>query len=756
MMADLDSIILQNAKQRNLDPRLIRAVVDQESTGNPSAKNLSGGGQGAYGAMQVRAPALADYNAANGTQYTMKDLLKPEIGVGVGSWYLGQQLDKFNDPVKALVAYNEGAGSPNVSKGPTPYVNSVMSRLGGQQGQQKNTVLPGIPVAQSANGQSDDAIFSAFSGGGASAASAQGPQSDDAIFAAFNKQPQAAQSQNSVAPAPQVQQASGQPGAVASFGAGAGRGVQQTALGTQQLVGHGLQALGDPGNRDNQMGPTGKPLTPIGKTIVDTLSGLASKAGNWLVGDANSGLAQGANDVAPYQAAHPIATTAGNISGSVAATAPLAALAPVARTYKGAMAVGAGLGAANASLAPVEGGNPSDYWAEKSKQIALGGLTGGAVSPALMGLGRMISPQVSSDVQTLMDKGITPTPGQILGGGWARTESKLTSVPVLGDMIKNAQQRAVNQFNEAAYNEALAPIGQKFSGKVGQEGIEQVGNKIGAVYDDILPKMKLQVDPQFQTDVTNLGQMAQGLPEAQQKTFMNILKNQIFGKIGPQGQMDGIDLKGVQSELARTAKGYLSDSSYDNRQLGAAVSALRDAVDSNLARVNPADLSQKLTNANQAWANFVRLRTAAASQGAMNNEGIFTAAQLQNAVRGADKSVGKGATATGNALMQDLSGAGQRVLGSKYPDSGTAGRGLMALLAPSGLAAGFATQPGATAATLGGIGLGSLPYTSLGQKLTAQALTARPGFAAPLGNFVTGLGPKVVAGSLPALISGGK
>jgi hypothetical protein len=141
--------------------------------------------------------------------------------------------------------------------------------------------------------------------------------------------------------------------------------------------------------------------------------------------------------------------------------------------------------------------------------------------------------------------------------------------------------------------------------------------------------------------------------------------------------------------------------------------------------------------------------------GAANNEGIFTAAQLQNAVKAGDKSVGKGAFATGNALMQDLSGAGQRVLGSKYPDSGTAGRGLLALLAPGGVAAGLATAPGSTLGTLGGIGLGSLPYTQLGQRAAAALLTARPQLAQPLGNLVGKLGPVVIPGGTAALLSNG-
>ena len=726
-MADYSGIIQAAAKQYNVDPALIRGVIATESGGDPKAKS----GVGATGLMQIMP---SNYKALG-----IKDATDPRQNIFGGAKLLSQLLDTSPDVITALRRYHGGDDQSKWGPVNAAYAGKVLGAAGvGAPQKQQNSVLPGIPVAQSANGQSDDAIFSAFSGGGTPSSGAQGPQSDDAIFAAFNKQPQAAQPQVQPTPVAAPQQTANQPGGLTSFAAGLGHGFGSTVLGAQQLLGHGLQALG------------------------------ANTAGDWLVNDANQGLKKIGREYNPYSEAHPIAAGAGNIGGAVAATAPLGALAPVARTYKGAMAVGAGLGAANAALTPVEndqtrnlsslitGQQPTDFWSEKAKQIGLGALTGGVASPVMMGLGRMISPQISSDVQMLMDKGVTPTPGQILGGGWARTESKLTSVPVLGDMIKNAQQRAVNQFNEAAYNEALAPIGQKFSGKIGQEGIEQVGQKIGQAYDDILPKMKLQVDPQFQADVMNLGQMAQGLPETQQKTFMNILKTQIFGKLGPQGQMDGIDLKGVQSELARTAKGYLSDPSYDNRQLGAAVSALRDSVDSNLARVNPADLSNKLTKANQAWANFVRLRAAAASQGAMNNEGVFTAAQLQNAVRGADKSVGKGATATGNALMQDLSGAGQRVLGSKYPDSGTAGRGLMALLAPSGLAAGFATQPGTTAATLGGIGLGSLAYTSGGQKLAAALLASRPQFAKPVGDAVSRFGQLAVPGSIPALLSSGQ
>lgn len=718
-MSDLSQYVLASAKAHNIDPALINAVIQQESSGNPAAQNPAGGGQGAWGPMQVRAPALADYNAANGTKYTVQDLLKPQIGVDVGSWYLGKQLDQFGDPSKALVAYNQGAASPAVAQGTNPYAQSVLGRL--QMPQQQTKTLPGIPTAAPQGQLSDDAIFSAFTKGAAPQPQApqQGP-SDDQILAAFTKSASA-----NAAPAQPAQIAQGgQPSGVMSFLAGIGRGVQEAALGAQQLVGHGAQAIG------------------------------MNNVGNWLVNDAARGMQTGASEVAPYQQAHPILTGAGNLAGSIAATAPLGGIVGPGAGLLGRAVSGAATGALGSAFTPVDPNNPN-FWQAKAQQAGLGALTGGIVNPIIGGIGRAISPQVSPDVQALIDRGVTPTPGQILGGGFARTEEKLTSLPFLGDMIKNAQGRAVQQFNTAAYNEALAPIGQKFAGTVGQEGIDQVGKQIGEVYDKVLPQMQLRIDPQFQAEVTNLGQMAGGLPESQQKTFMNVLKTQIFDKMTAGGSMDGQTLKGVQSELSRTASGYLKDPSFDNRQLGAAIAALRDSVDSNLARVNPPALADQLANANQAWANFARLRAAASSIGAANNEGVFTAAQLQNAVKAGDKSVGKGAFATGNALMQDLSGAGQRVLGSKYPDSGTAGRGLLSLLAPGGIAAGLATAPASTLGTLGGIGLGSLPYTQLGQRATAALLTARPQLAQPVGNLVGRLGPVVIPGGTAALLSNG-
>ena len=87
-------------------------------------------------------------------------------------------------------------------------------------------------------------------------------------------------------------------------------------------------------------------------------------------------------------------------------------------------------------------------------------------------------------------------------------------------------------------------------------------------------------------------------------------------------------------------------------------------------------------------------------------EGVFSPAQLQNAVRAMDKSKDKARFAEGKALMQDLSESGKTVLGSKVPDSGTPYRTMAGILASGG--AGLSGYPGIAA----GLAASPIMYSS--------------------------------------------
>jgi len=720
-MSKYDSIIQSAAQAYNVDPALIRAVIQTESSGNPNAKS-SAGAVGLGQLMPATAQALG-----------VKDPTDPNQAIPAIANLLNENLTRYGNVPDALRAYHGGTDPKNWGPLTQAYPQQVLSKIGAQQPAQPQT-LPGIPVsAPASGGQSDDAIFSAFSGGQAAPAQAQGPQSDDAIFAAFSKG--AAPAQTAQPAQAQAPQAAEQPGMLSSLGAGLGRGVQETVLGGQQLIGHALQSVG------------------------------FNNAGQWLVNDANKGLQTGAQEVSPYQQAHPIVTGAGQLGGSIAATAPLGMLAPAAKTLGGMAAIGGVTSAATGALSPVDPNSP-DFWSQKGKQIGIAGLAGGIMSPVAGVVGRMISPNTSPEVQALMQKGVTPTPGQILGGAAATTEEKLTSVPVLGDLIKNAQQRAVQDFNRATYNDALAPIGQTLPDNVpvGSAGVDYVKNQIGKVYQAIEPKASFVADQNFSNDVEAIrNQLSQAAPAALPQ-FDNIVKNQIASKVSGGvpfgandipvgGTMNGSQWGDTRSMIANLSrKQTIGNADADKWALSDALDDLNKSVNDAVGRSSPPDVLADLQKANAGWANYKQIEKAAGSVGASNKGNIFSPAQFTSAVRAGATSAQR---ATNSGLNADLGQAAQSVLGNKYPDSGTAGRGLLALLTSGGLGAGLATAPGSTLAGLAGIGAASLPYTRLGQRATAALLTARPQFAQPVGNAVTGLGRLIVPGSLPALLSGG-
>jgi soluble lytic murein transglycosylase len=106
-----EQIVRGHAKNYDLDPALLAAVIYQESKFQADAKSSSG----AIGLMQLR-PQTAEGIAirTGGTGFQVSDLYNPEINVRYGSWYLRHLLDKYGDERDALAAYN--AGQRNVDE----------------------------------------------------------------------------------------------------------------------------------------------------------------------------------------------------------------------------------------------------------------------------------------------------------------------------------------------------------------------------------------------------------------------------------------------------------------------------------------------------------------------------------------------------------------------------------------------------------------------------------------------------------------
>jgi hypothetical protein len=442
-----------------------------------------------------------------------------------------------------------------------------------------------------------------------------------------------------------------------------------------------------------------------------------------------------------YQAARAAAGNEGidgyRMLGNVASPAnvAIASRIPAAAGLGGRMALGAGAGATFGALTPVGEG---DFAEQKAKQIGLGAAVGGALPVVTGALGRLISPRASTNpnVQLLQQEGVQPTVGQTLGGRMNALEEKLQSVPLVGDRISIMRQRGLEQFNRAAINRATAPIGKEVRG-IGREGVSEAKGALGQAYDDLLPKLQFRADPQFSSDFGRIQSMvAAGLPKAEAEAFDKIIQRQVVGKMTPAGTMSGATFKTVESELRRLAKGYQGDAAFDKRQIGAALDELVSSMRANLSRANPAHAGE-LAQINKGYAGYARVRDAAGRIGA--DEGVFTPAQLQSAVRAGDKSVGHGQFATGNAYMQDLSEAGKAVLGSKVPNSFTTDRALIA----GGALGSYFINPAIPAGLAAGAGL----YTAPAQNALRFLLTARPQGANALANTVRQSYPAFLPGA---------
>lgn len=114
------------AKTYDVNDKLVLAIIEQESGGNP----LATGSTNDVGLMQITQPALTDYNSFFGTDTTLTELLmNPDQNIEVGTWYISWLLEQFNsNEFLAVSAYNQGIGNVKKDSFNSDYANSVLAR----------------------------------------------------------------------------------------------------------------------------------------------------------------------------------------------------------------------------------------------------------------------------------------------------------------------------------------------------------------------------------------------------------------------------------------------------------------------------------------------------------------------------------------------------------------------------------------------------------------------------------------------------
>lgn len=433
---------------------------------------------------------------------------------------------------------------------------------------------------------------------------------------------------------------------------------------------------------------------------------------------------------------------AGNIVSPV--NLAIAAKVPAGATLASKLLNGAAAGAGiNTVAAPVV--NSKDYVGDKAKQAAIGAVGGLLVPAVANAAGRVISPNAASNasLKTLQEAGVTPTVGQTLGGAFNRAEEKLTSIPIVGDMIRSARNKADTQFQAAAYNKALSPLGETLpAGMTGREALNHTESTLSNAYDKVLNKIgAITPDTQFNTGVNRVKSMVDNLvmPKSEKMKFSSALSD-LQQSIDKNGVITSDAYKALESSLGSDAqKLYSSQNIYDSK-MAPAVKQLQQELKDMLGR-QAGSAADELKNINTGYANFKRVQKAAGSIGAESGE--FSPAQYQSAIKAADKSKDKGAFARGDALGQDLGDAGKAILGNKVPNSGTVDR---ALLSGGTLLASLLNPTVAT-----GIGAGAVAYTPAIQKLLNAAITKRPELASPLAQLLRENSNKITPAAVTSL-----
>jgi hypothetical protein len=351
-------------------------------------------------------------------------------------------------------------------------------------------------------------------------------------------------------------------------------------------------------------------------------------------------------------------------------------------TTEGGETIGslATLGLGTARLGPIAGGAISTVLGGNSRSAGdiatdavFGGIAGKVVDSTLKGAAGLIDPRLAGEVRRLDQQGVTMTPGQVLGGRLKDFEDRAGSLPLVGPKIEAARNKSLEKFNEAAFRRILASakIPYKNGVPAGHEGVALVESALRIGYSAVLGRMSVTLDDTFSNRMTAILKRNK-LPSKYTQEIIDIFYRDV-GEAFPRGgrRLSGLDYKKIDERLGDLSDSFMKSGDRYSQQLAKTVFLMKEQLRAAVRRQNPNELAERLRSLDKGWAQYVRVRMAAAKSG---DDGIFSPRDLLDATKQHDASVGRGATARGQAIMQDIGADGARVLPNGISNSGTADR----------------------------------------------------------------------------------
>lgn len=431
---------------------------------------------------------------------------------------------------------------------------------------------------------------------------------------------------------------------------------------------------------------------------------------------------------------NPNAALAGQVTGGLAVGGGI---------QGGLMKAGVGAGRAALAADALFGAGAGAGAADDGSRL-LGAVKGAAAATAggqiggrlVSGTGSAISGVKNEAVRALADRGIPLTPGQIVGQGGLLgraakgIEDKLESVPLLGDAIRKRRLEGYEAMNQAAFTDALQPVGGK-TAAIAEPGVEQAFDATTAAYRQALDGVTVNGNQQsFANALTAAINRGRNLPGETAENFDFVIREHVVPRFDLNGNITGSAFQDIRQALRAEQRDWKGKPR--GREYGAVLKQVEASIES-LFRSQAPDAVPLLNKADQAYR---RTKVVAdAVDKAKNKGGIFTPAQLgQAASRNARKYGGAGTT---QQPFFDLQRQAQDVLPSEVPTSGSVDRALAAGILPAAVGGGAAAMDWIDPETAALIAALGLPYTKAGASAAQKMLVARPDLMRQIGAGVS-------------------
>ena len=405
----------------------------------------------------------------------------------------------------------------------------------------------------------------------------------------------------------------------------------------------------------------------------------------------------------------------------------------------------------------------------------VGAVGGKAADLGMRGLARGVRGVTDEGARFLHSKGVSLTPGEMLGGSLKRFEEKAANWPVVGGMISSRLDEGRAGFNRAAFDDALGGLTEKYRDvkNIGVAGVRQSRKQVSKAFNDALKGVQLAPDnvysKELQDTLVRIGEVDDVGPRV-----LRAIKDRLGDELAPGRTLTGPEVQGVLRKIDGVASQFRRNEMFES-SIAPPLRELEGAVRGLVERQAPSVLPQ-YDAARGAWRKVSVLGEAASASrkpaaGQVGDErGVFDPVTLATSgQRNMDRFGGRGASVSREYPFEKLAEMGEDTL--LMPRRSTSAAALPLAVGAGGTAAAQMMQDPATVnpntgersggrdlGTSASVGLGlatlaGAPYSRFSRDTLQRLLMGERGAGAQqIGDlmlkYAPGLGSKAAVGAM--------